>query len=96
MGCAATYAYHLTQAHAFIDGNKRIAAAITETFLETNGVQLIMTNDEIVQIFSADRVRHRKPQSDRNHPQRKGKHRNISSLTQSCRPQTIHYQRNRP
>ena len=24
--CAATYAYHLTQAHAFIDGNKRIAA----------------------------------------------------------------------
>ncbi len=21
--CAATYAYHLTQAHAFIDGNKR-------------------------------------------------------------------------
>ncbi len=49
--CAATYAYHLTQAHAFIDGNKRIAAAITETFLATNGVQLIMTNDEIVQPF---------------------------------------------
>jgi death-on-curing protein len=23
--CAATYAYHLSQAHAFIDGNKRIA-----------------------------------------------------------------------
>ena len=51
VSCAATYAYHLTQAHAFIDGNKRIAAAITETFLETNGVQLIMTNDEIVQLF---------------------------------------------
>jgi len=29
--CAATYAYHLTQAHAFIDGNKRIAAAVTAT-----------------------------------------------------------------
>jgi death-on-curing protein len=26
--CAATYAYHLTQAHAFIDGNKRVAAAV--------------------------------------------------------------------
>ena len=51
MSCAATYAYHLTQAHAFIDGNKRVAAAITETLLETNGVQLIMTNDEIVQLF---------------------------------------------
>jgi death on curing protein len=49
--CAATYAYHLTQAHAFIDGNKRVAAAITETFLETNGVRLIMTNDEIVRLF---------------------------------------------
>lgn len=23
--CAATYAYHLTQAHAFVDGNKRVA-----------------------------------------------------------------------
>ena len=32
VACAATYAYHLTQAHAFIDGNKRVAAAITETF----------------------------------------------------------------
>ena len=51
VSCAATYAYHLTQAHAFIDGNKRIAAAITETFLETNGVQLIMTNDEIAELF---------------------------------------------
>jgi death on curing protein len=49
--CAATYAYHLTQAHAFVDGNKRVAAAITETFLETNGSQLNMTNDEIVQLF---------------------------------------------
>ena len=49
--CAATYAYHLTQAHAFVDGNKRVAAAITETFLETNGSQVSMTNDEIVQLF---------------------------------------------
>src|SRR5437763_6499500 len=49
--CAATYAYHLTQAHAFIDGNKRVAAAITETFLETNGVRLMMTNEEVVHYF---------------------------------------------
>ena len=49
--CAAIYAYHLTQAHAFMDGNKRIAAAITETFLETNGGQLMMTNEEVVQVF---------------------------------------------
>ena len=53
VNCAATYAYHLTQSHAFIDGNKRIAAAITEAFLETNGFELIMTNDEIVLLFLA-------------------------------------------
>ncbi|OLD28686.1 MAG: hypothetical protein AUJ04_00955 [Acidobacteria bacterium 13_1_40CM_3_55_6] len=34
-----------------MDGNKRIAAAITETFLETNGGQLMMTNEEVVQLF---------------------------------------------
>jgi death-on-curing protein len=32
VACAATYAYHLTQAHAFIDGNKRIAAAVANVF----------------------------------------------------------------
>ena len=48
VSCAATYAYHVTQSHAFVDGNKRVAAAITEAFLETNGFELIMTNDEIV------------------------------------------------
>jgi death on curing protein len=37
VSCAATYAYHLTQTHAFFDGNKRVAAAVTEAFLETNG-----------------------------------------------------------
>ena len=49
--CAATYAYHLTQAHAFIDGNKRVAAAVTETFLESNGSQLAMTDAELVRLF---------------------------------------------
>ncbi|MBX2998204.1 MAG: type II toxin-antitoxin system death-on-curing family toxin [Caldilineaceae bacterium] len=49
--CAATYAYHLTKAHAFIDGNKRIAAAVAETFLEWNGLWLDATNDEIVDLF---------------------------------------------
>jgi death-on-curing protein len=49
--CAATYAYHLTQAHAFIDGNKRIAAAVAELFLSINDAQLQMTNDEIVELF---------------------------------------------
>jgi death-on-curing protein len=49
--CAATYAYHLTQAHAFIDGNKRIAAAISEIFLDINSIILNATNDQIVDLF---------------------------------------------
>ncbi len=53
VSCAATYAYHLTQTHAFLDGNKRVAAAITETFLETNGFELAMANEEIVAFFLA-------------------------------------------
>ena len=51
MSCAATYAFHLTQTHAFLDGNKRVAAAITEAFLETNGFELTMANEEIVELF---------------------------------------------
>jgi death-on-curing protein len=53
VSCAATYAYHLAQTHAFFDGNKRVAAAITEAFLETNGYEFAMTNEEIVVLFLA-------------------------------------------
>lgn len=49
--CAATYAYHLSQAHAFIDGNKRIAAATSEIFLELNGARLNAANEQIVALF---------------------------------------------
>ncbi len=49
--CAATYAFHLTQAHAFIDGNKRIAAAVAELFLQINGARLQIVNPEIIELF---------------------------------------------
>ncbi|MEE4356321.1 MAG: type II toxin-antitoxin system death-on-curing family toxin [Desulfococcaceae bacterium] len=49
--CAATYAYHLAQAHAFIDGNKRIAAAVSEIFVEINGLKLDASNEQIVDLF---------------------------------------------
>lgn len=49
--CAATYAYHLCQAHAFIDGNKRVAAVAAESFIERNGGYLNMTNDELIQLI---------------------------------------------
>lgn len=50
---AATYAYHLSQAHAFLDGNKRIAAAVSGVFLEINGYLLDATEDEIIKLFLA-------------------------------------------
>ena len=49
--CAATYAYHLCMAHAFIDGNKRVAAAVAETFLIVNGWKLTLDNVELVNMF---------------------------------------------
>ena len=51
IACAATYAYHLCMAHAFIDGNKRVAAAVSETFLLFNGWQLTLENQELVDMF---------------------------------------------
>ena len=38
-------------AHAFIDGNKRVAAAVSETFLQVNGWQLDLDNSELVDMF---------------------------------------------
>lgn len=49
--CAATYAFHLCMAHAFVDGNKRIAAAVTETFLELNDTELLLSNEELADTF---------------------------------------------
>jgi death-on-curing protein len=49
--CAATYAYHLTQAHAFVDGNKRVAAAAAEAFVQMNGGRVVATNEQIVALF---------------------------------------------
>ena len=37
-GVAAAYAFHIAQAQAFLDGNKRTAVAAALTFLRGNGV----------------------------------------------------------
>jgi death-on-curing protein len=36
---AAAYAFHIAEAQAYFDGNKRTAAAAALTFLEVNGVR---------------------------------------------------------
>lgn len=37
---AAAYGYHLSRNHPFVDGNKRIALAVMDVFLQMNGWQL--------------------------------------------------------
>jgi death-on-curing protein len=49
--CAATYAFHLTANHPFVDGNKRAGAAVAEIFVRLNGSRLTASNDEIVELF---------------------------------------------
>lgn len=49
--CAATYAFHLCKAHSFIDGNKRVAAAVSETFLRLNNAELVISNEELADLF---------------------------------------------
>lgn len=49
--CAATYAFHLTQAHAFIDGNKRIADVAATLFLKLNGSEMVASAHELIEFF---------------------------------------------
>lgn len=51
IACAATYGFHLCQAHAFVDGNKRIGAITCELFLRDNGLTLGVTNEQIIATF---------------------------------------------
>ena len=47
---AAAYLFHLAQNHAFVDGNKRVAAAATFMFLFLNGLELSCTEAELVEL----------------------------------------------
>jgi death on curing protein len=47
---ATAYLYHLTQNHAFLDGNKRVALAATFMFLYLNDLVLECEEDEIVDL----------------------------------------------
>ncbi len=47
---AAAYAYHIAQAQAYLDGNKRTAAACALAFLELNGV---LTDGDAFPLYEA-------------------------------------------
>lgn len=46
----ARLGYSLISNHAFVDGNKRIGVYVMLTFLETNGIKIDCTNEDIVKI----------------------------------------------
>ena len=50
---AAAYAYGIARNHPFVDGNKRTAAVVSETFLATNGLVLNASDAELVVAFLA-------------------------------------------
>jgi death-on-curing protein len=50
---AATYAYGIARNHPFVDGNKRTAAVVSETFLTLNGYRLTASDAELVVAFLA-------------------------------------------
>lgn len=50
---AAAYAFGIARNHPFVDGNKRTAAVVSETFLVLNGGWLDATDAELVVTFLA-------------------------------------------
>ncbi|MBX9795948.1 type II toxin-antitoxin system death-on-curing family toxin [Sphingomonas sp.] len=48
---AAAYAFGIARNHPFVDGNKRIAAVVSETFLMLNGYRLTCGDAELVVAF---------------------------------------------
>ncbi|MBO5010493.1 MAG: type II toxin-antitoxin system death-on-curing family toxin [Clostridia bacterium] len=46
----ARIGYALVSNHAFVDGNKRIGMYVLLTFLETNGIKIRPTNDEVARV----------------------------------------------
>lgn len=50
---AAAYAFGIARNHPFVDGNKRTAAVVSETFLVLNGHRLTATDAELVVAFQA-------------------------------------------
>lgn len=50
---AAAYAFGIARNHPFVDGNKRTAAVVCETFLVLNGWHLDASDAELVVVFLA-------------------------------------------
>ena len=52
-GIAAAYCFHIAEAQAFLDGNKRTAISAALTFLEGNGITTITKTDVLYEAMIA-------------------------------------------
>jgi death-on-curing protein len=50
---AAAYLFHLVQNHPFIDGNKRVGAAVANVFLFINDIRFAPDEDEYTDLVLA-------------------------------------------
>ena len=48
---AAAYAFHISQNHPFVDGNKRTALAAALVFLDLNGIQLSDPEEKLYRLM---------------------------------------------
>lgn len=46
---AAAYLFHIVKNHPFVDGNKRTGAMAAYVFLRINGLELVCSDDELVE-----------------------------------------------
>ena len=50
---AAAYLYYIVRNHPFVDGNKRTGVAAALVFLQMNGIEIRVTDDELVDVVLA-------------------------------------------
>jgi death-on-curing protein len=71
---AAAYLYHIAMNHPFIDGNKRTAFAVTDTFLRLNACTLNLTREfldgtrHVIDPWNQSQIENRKSSSPRIYP----------------------------
>jgi death-on-curing protein len=44
---AVAYLFHISRNHPFLDGNKRTALAVADTFLLVNGYSLVLSDEAL-------------------------------------------------
>lgn len=50
---AASYGFAIARNHAFVDGNKRTSAVVTELFLQMNGLDFVASDNAVVTTWLA-------------------------------------------